>query len=226
MKLSRVFSVILAIVLLLPLAANADISNMDGVELQNIVNDAKAKDKVLVVDVRSNDEYNAGHIKHAINIPFADIEADPNILADYKDFPIILYCKTGKTSGKAAKILSDNGYKNITNAQGVKKFDYELFTYKNITAKMFLNMLDSNEYTIVDARRAEDYAEGHIKGAISVPLETLEENIDNISKDKPVCVYCYSGSRSNAVSKKLNELGYEVYNVIEGTKEYDYELVK
>lgn len=226
MKLSRIFSVILAIVLLLPLVANADISNMDGVELQKIVNDAKAKDKVLVVDVRSNDEYNAGHIKHAINIPFADIEADPNILADYKDFPIILYCKTGKTSGKAAKILDDNGYKNITNAQGVKKFDYELFTYKNITAKMFLDMIDSNEYTIVDARRAEDYAEGHIKGAISVPLETLEENIDNIPKDKPVCVYCYSGSRSNAVSKKLNELGYEVYNVIEGTKEYDYELVK
>ena len=226
MKLSRIFSVILAIVLLLPLVANADISNMDGVELQKIVNDAKAKDKVLVVDVRSNDEYNAGHIKHAINIPFADIEADPNILADYKDFPIILYCKTGKTSGKAAKILDDNGYKNITNAQGVKKFDYELFTYKNITAKMFLDMIDSNEYTIVDARRAEDYAEGHIEGAITVPLETLEENIDNIPKDKPVCVYYYSGSRSNAVSKKLNELGYEVYNVIEGTKEYDYELVK
>lgn len=226
MKLSRIFSVILAIVLLLPLVANADISNMDGVELQKIVNDAKAKDKVLVVDVRSNDEYNAGHIKHAINIPFADIEADPNIFADYKDFPIILYCKTGKTSGKAAKILDDNGYKNITNAQGVKKFDYELFTYKNITAKMFLDMIDSNEYTIVDARRAEDYSEGHIEGAISAPLETLEENIDNIPKDKPVCVYCYSGSRSNAVSKKLNELGYEVYNVIEGTKEYDYELVK
>ncbi len=226
MKLSRIFSAILAIVLLLPLVAYADISSMDGAELQNIVNDAKAKDKVLVVDVRSNDEYNAGHIKHAINIPFAEIEADPNILADYKDFSIILYCKTGKTSGKAAKILSDNGYKNITNAQGVKKFDYELFTYKNITAKMFLDMIDSNEYTIVDARRAEDYAEGHIKGAISVPLETLEENIDNIPKDKPVCVYCYSGSRSNAVSKKLNELGYEAYNVIEGTKEYDYELVK
>lgn len=226
MKLSKIFSVILAIVLLLPLVANADISNMDGVELQKIVNDAKAKDKVLVVDVRSNDEYNAGHIKHAINIPFADIEADPNIFADYKDFPIILYCKTGKTSGKAAKILDDNGYKNITNAQGVKKFDYELFTYKNITAKMFLDMIDSNEYTIVDARRAEDYSEGHIEGAISAPLETLEENIDNIPKDKPVCVYCYSGSRSNAVSKKLNELGYEVYNVIEGTKEYDYELVK
>lgn len=226
MKLSKIFSVILAIVLLLPLVAYADISNMDGVELQNIVNDAKAKDKVLVVDVRSNDEYNAGHIKHAINIPFAEIEADPNILADYKDFPIILYCKTGKTSGKAAKILDDNGYKNITNAQGVKKFNYELFTYKNITAKMFLDMIDSNEYTIVDARRAEDYAEGHIKGAISVPLETLEANIDNIPKDKPVCVYCYSGSRSNAVSKKLNELGYEVYNVIDGTKEYDYKLVK
>ena len=199
MKLSRIFSVILAIVLLLPLVANADISNMDGVELQKIVNDAKAKDKVLVVDVRSNDEYNAGHIKHAINIPFADIEADPNIFADYKDFPIILYCKTGKTSGKAAKILDDNGYKNITNAQGVKKFDYELFTYKNITAKMFLDMIDSNEYTIVDARRAEDYSEGHIEGAISAPLETLEENIDNIPKDKPVCVYCYSGSRSNEV---------------------------
>lgn len=226
MKLSKIFSVILAIVLLLPLLAYADISTMDGVELQNIVNDAKAKDKVLVVDVRSNDEYNAGHIKHAINIPFAEIEADPNILADYKDFPIILYCKTGKTSGKAAKILSENGYKNITNAQGVKKFDYELFTYKNITAKMFLDMIDSNEYTIVDARRAEDYAEGHIKGAISVPLETLEANIDNIPKDNPVCVYCYSGSRSNAVSKKLNELGYEVYNVIDGTKEYDYKLVK
>ncbi|MDO5017977.1 MAG: rhodanese-like domain-containing protein [Lagierella massiliensis] len=203
----------------------ADVKTMDGKELDALQADNKKKDKVLVVDVRSKEEYDEGHLKHAINVPIDDVEADPEVLADYKDFPIILYCNTGNKSGKVADILVENGYKDVTNADGVKSYEYEnIVTYSNLTAKDFLAMKD--DATVVDARPEEDYKEGHIEGAVSVPFDAVDDNMDKVPEGKPVIAYCFTGNKSSEVAKALEEKGYEVFNVIEGTKEYEYDLVK
>ena len=68
----------------------------------------------IVIDVRSLNEYNEGHIKGAINIPFDEIE---NITYD-KDDTIIVYCASGVRSSNAANILSDMGYTSLYNLDG------------------------------------------------------------------------------------------------------------
>lgn len=62
----------------------------------------------IIVDVRENVEYKDGHILEAINIPLGEI--DENIDLD-KDKTIIVYCRSGNRSSKAAAILTEMGYK-------------------------------------------------------------------------------------------------------------------
>ncbi len=64
---------------------------------------------------------------------------------------------------------------------------------------------------LIDVRNKEEYAEGHIDGAINIPYMTLENEM-SVSKDTKIIVYCLSGRRSELASKKLRDMGYKVYD--------------
>ena len=204
----------------------AEIKSIDAAELEKMQLDKKLKEQNLVVDVRSKEEYDAGHLSHAINIGVDDIVADPSILEEYKDKPIILYCNSGKKSGKAAEALVNAGYKDITNAPGVKEFEYTLIDIPAVLGKDLQKVADEGNATIIDARDAKDYEEGHLKGAINANADNVKDMLADIPKDKPVYTYCYSGNKSIEVAKILKAEGYEVYNVNDGTKEFEYMLEK
>lgn len=72
----------------------------------------------VVVDVRSNDDFNKGHIINAINIPLERLEQDSKKLAKYKEKPVIIYCRTGQTSQKACKHLEKENFNFIHNLRG------------------------------------------------------------------------------------------------------------
>lgn len=201
---------------------------MVGSTLSQIQSDNKAKENYLVIDVRGVDEYNVGHLKHAINIPLEDMQNSLSLLDGYKDKNVVLYCNTGKKSAKAADLLKQNGFTKVQNADGVKVFDYELFNYTNLTAEEFLNISNLGDYLIIDVRVPKDYEAGHIKGAINIPDGEPVQNYAEIleaNKDKNIITYCYSGNRSAKLAKTLSDDGYKVYNLLDGTKEYSYNLV-
>jgi sulfur-carrier protein adenylyltransferase/sulfurtransferase len=64
---------------------------------------------------------------------------------------------------------------------------------------------------LIDVRDRDEWDEGHIPGAIHVPRGNLESRIEGAApdKDRPVILYCASGSRSAFAAKTLEELGYE-----------------
>jgi len=95
-----------------------EIKAMTGEELVD-QNSDKKKDEVIIIDVRSSEEYKAGHIPNAININVDELEGRLNEIEDYKNKPIITYCNSGKKSGKAAETLVNNEFQDVTNAQGV-----------------------------------------------------------------------------------------------------------
>ena len=84
---------------------------------------------------------------------------------------------------------------------------------------------DSNAI-LLDVRRADEFASGHIPGAIHYANEDIDENISKVLSDKnqTIYVYCRSGRRSKEASQKLVDLGYK--NVIEigGISDYKGEL--
>jgi hydroxyacylglutathione hydrolase len=206
----------------------AEIKTMKGEDLVK-QNSAKKKDEVLIIDVRSSEEYKAGHIPNAINISVDETESRLNEIEDYKDKPVIVYCNSGKKSQDSAEILVNNGFQDVTNAEGVKEFEYDLVQYGDVRGEGFLALIEENkDAVVVDVRPAKDVKDtGMIEGAINIPFDEVESNLDKLPKDKTIALYCNTGTKSAEVAKQLEDLGYEnVVNAIEGVKEYSFELVK
>ncbi len=66
---------------------------------------------------------------------------------------------------------------------------------------------------IIDVRSKDEYASGHLKGSINIPLQQLQNNLSKIKKGKPVITCCASGMRSAQAKNLLKSQGYqEVHN--------------
>jgi len=100
--------------------------------------------------------------------------------------------------------------------------------YKKITSDEAKKMMETQKVIVVDVRTLEEYNEGHIPNAISVPLETIENEAEAKLKNKDdlILVYCRSGRRSREAALKLIEKGYT--NVIDfgGIQDWNGEIVK
>jgi rhodanese-related sulfurtransferase len=71
--------------------------------------------------------------------------------------------------------------------------------------------------TIVDVREPDEFAEGHVPGAISVPLSVLDERLSEIEASDVVYVICRSGNRSLRAAAMLIKAGYQAVSVAGGT---------
>ncbi len=71
-----------------------------------------------IVDVRTPGEFDSGHYKGAVNIPLQEMNAR---LAEFGDKakPIVVYCRSGRRSAEAKKILIENGYTDVTDGGGL-----------------------------------------------------------------------------------------------------------
>lgn len=65
---------------------------------------------------------------------------------------------------------------------------------------------------IIDVRSSAEFSGGHIKRSINIPLESLQNRISKIKKDKPVILCCASGMRSGNARRILKGQGYDAYN--------------
>ena len=94
--------------------------------------DAKARmdsgDEIIILDVRTKEEYDAGHIKGAILVPNETIiDEQPELLPDL-DAEILVYCRSGNRSAQAAKKLLAIGYTNVVDFGGIIHWPYEVVT--------------------------------------------------------------------------------------------------
>lgn len=70
-----------------------------------------------------------------------------------------------------------------------------------------------NGAQIIDVRTPAEFNGGHVKGAKNIPLQSLNQNLGKINKNKPVITCCASGARSAAAKSILLNSGFsEVYN--------------
>lgn len=73
---------------------------------------------VQLIDVRTKEEYDSGHLEKAQNIDFNSPTFDAQISGLDKDKPVVLYCKSGGRSAKSAQKMHDAGFKNIYDLEG------------------------------------------------------------------------------------------------------------
>ena len=89
-------------------------------------------------------------------------------------------------------------------------------SYRQVSMDEAIDLMSQETgYIILDVRRADEFAAGHIPGAINIPNESIgtDEILQLPDKDQLILVYCRSGRRSKEASQKLVNLGYT--NIIE-----------
>ncbi|AXG72889.1 rhodanese-like domain-containing protein [Flavobacterium arcticum] len=77
-----------------------------------------AEHKGQVVDVRTTEEYQRGHLKEAVNIHLYDKDFEQRIEELDKEKPVYVYCKVGGRSAEAVKIMKEKGFNSIVELDG------------------------------------------------------------------------------------------------------------
>jgi len=90
----------------------------DSAKIADSTNITSTGKSVLIIDVRSAEEYSAGHIKGAVNIPDTEIAKEIENYTKDKSRKILLYCRTGRRAGIALETLTNLGYTNVENIGG------------------------------------------------------------------------------------------------------------
>lgn len=89
-------------------------------------------------------------------------------------------------------------------------------TFEKITAQEIATAEAKAQFTLVDVRTPEEYQQGHIQGAINIPHTEIADNLDKLSSDKPIVVYCRSGRRAQTALEILSKQGFNDIRHLEG----------
>ncbi|MFZ5641834.1 MAG: rhodanese-like domain-containing protein [Bacillota bacterium] len=206
----------------------------------------------FLLSIQKPEDYAKGHVKGAINIPFAKVAKEENLKKLPKDKKIVVICYTGHTASYTAMLLNQLGYEAYAMKFGTMGWNDTtagMGTVKPYTKSLGYPVEESNDfaairaaadkylsagkaptvspediyskvvqggdkgYFLVSLQSAEDYAKGHVKGAINIPYKLIakKENLAKLPKDKKIVLICYTGHTASYAAMFLNELGYEAY---------------
>lgn len=206
-------------------------TDVDGVKA------AQSDENTVILDARKADDYKDAHIGGAVSadmdgyvsgtISKADSDNNIKSVVEKKgaDKKYVIICYSGNRYAKAAtEVLVENGVKvsNIsilTGGMGAWRSAGEALDHYNYTnADTTFSKMKDSSYVILDARKAADYDNGHIAGAVSADVGYYIDNkysskdaaaanvkaaVDKYGKDKKYIVICYSGNRYAKVATGL-----------------------
>ena len=109
-------------VIALVAACGNDTSTATGIRVAPVADAAEVfenqPDDLVVLDVRTPDEFNAGHLDGAIMIDFYEADFRAQIAELDRDVPYLLYCRSGNRSGSTADIMADLGFSDVIDIDG------------------------------------------------------------------------------------------------------------
>ena len=79
---------------------------------------SKLNHDLVLLDVRTQAEYDSGHILNAINISHEQILEYPELLAEYKDSQMVVFCRSGVRASKVIQLLESIGFEDIIDIDG------------------------------------------------------------------------------------------------------------
>ena len=184
------------------------------------------KENVLVIDIRTPEQYQAGHLKGASHdvLDSATIEKRvntmqsklPDVAAEYN---LVLVDNDGVRAKQVAQTMTDMGIQTFYLDGGMRDMTENLVTssQSRISSKELSYMLESEDLYLLDVRQPEELAESKIDGAVNIPLADIFQpnGMASIPTDKPVVVICGSGNRATIASYALAQEGID-FRILEG----------
>lgn len=104
-------------------SVKAEYKKITAEEAEQMMND-----DVIILDVRTKEEYDESHIPNAVLIPNTDIANKADVMLADKEQTILVYCRSGNRSASAAKELISMGYKNVYDFGGINDWMGEVTT--------------------------------------------------------------------------------------------------
>jgi rhodanese-related sulfurtransferase len=174
----------------------------------------------VVVDVRQNSDYGAGHVPNAINIGLGGQFATWAGTMIPIGTPIAVAADTQDQVDEAFIRLARVGHETVRGYILYSKFEGELKKIRQTAVSEVTKLAGSgNGIQFVDVRRPAEHAGGRAAGTLNIPLDKLPREIDRLDPSIPIFVICQSGYRSSVATSVLENAGFEeVHNVIGGTK--------
>ena len=130
-------------------------------------------------------------------------------------------CGNNNTENKDANTQTSSESSSETQSEAVSK---------DISIDESKKLINDGEVTLIlDVRNEDEFAEGHLKNAIQIPVKELKENLSDIEKfkDELVLVYCRSGKRSAEAVDILKENGFKnLVHMKDGISKWDGEVEK
>lgn len=179
----------------------------------------------LVLDTRSSESFSKSHIPNSIFIgidgnfaPWAGA-----LIPDLKQ-PIIFIADTEREE-EVVKRLSRVGFDNTLGYldggfEAWNTAEKETDQVTAISAEEFAGVLADNSLNILDVRKPGEWDADHIEGAISFPLDFINDQMDKISKDQSYYIHCLGGYRSMIAASILKSRGYhQLVDILGGYRE-------
>ncbi|TWT41664.1 putative metallo-hydrolase [Phycisphaerae bacterium RAS1] len=174
--------------------------------------------RVAIVDTRAWDPFRAGHIPGALSFPLTksfNTDAGSMIREDEDIYLIIEPARVEEAVRDLVRIGLDHirGWYPADEMTALSSADVTLETLREIDAAAARELVEQQRVSVLDVRRATEFAEGRIPGATNIAHTRLAARLKELPEGRPLLVHCRSGVRSARSCALLRRAGLEVLNL-------------
>ena len=193
------------------------IQNIGAAEFNLLIN----KEKTIVIDVRTPQEFYSGHIKDATNIDFYEGDFIDKLKMVRKDLPILVYCRSGGRSSSSARTMEELGFTRVYNLVGgigawnnanyktIKSKELKVLAQPNFTIAEVDTILKNNDVVLVD-----------FSTEWCVPCKKMKPVVKQIQEENPLAKILFVDADVNKkVIQKYNIQAVPVFIVFKNSKE-------
>jgi len=161
-----------------------------------------------VIDTRGIDDFAAGHISGAINVPDGNKFSTWSAWITPADKPIVLVCKSARVEDLVRRLVRV-GLDNVVgwispDAPGLTNTPLARANVDEIRTRML-----AGDVAIVDVRNAGEFRMDHIPGATQLSAGRIVRMIDSVPRDRTVVIHCETGARASVAASALAARGYD-----------------
>ncbi len=186
----------------------------------------------VLVDVRQESEARDAHIEGAVNFPLTEMEAlDEALAGNRPDLTrIIFYGYKNEEAEQAHRMIRANGWEEVyildggihawaleglptTSSQLAQEI--EPFEWKPPQGAVYEEEFERlardtpDDTVILDVRSPAEYMKSMVPGAMTIPIDTLAQRLDELPRDKTIVTYCKGANRNLMAYRMLKENGFE-----------------
>ena len=184
-----------------------------------------------LLDTRSKEEFVQAHVPGSVHLESDDQLSNRIGFVFPPEVPVILLLSEPADYEKVVYSLARVGYDNVVGylAEGLDVWEKmglpitagDIQDIQPVELHDLLINGNGSRPVVVDVREPWEYRQGHVPGALLMPLGQLSMRLSELNPEKPVAVICATGNRSQSASALLGQKGFKtVYNVVGGTTQW------